>query len=153
MIDAKADGGWSVLDAEDDLIARPYSASGTADEQSGIRIEDSSGRRVAVLKNAYGSLAQISPDARWLNMDADEPTIYDLRTAKRVPIDIDGRFFGVGYEWLDEDTVAVLAARTETSPVELLSCDVPSGACTVTVDDLGTFQEGRFLIPVGESIG
>lgn len=107
-----------------------------------------------MLPHVYGSMGVFSPDARYYSSDADEPEVHDARTGRRIDFDLGGRTFATGYEWLDDETLAMLAAKGENGPVELLSCAVPEGSCTSVVDDLGTFEEllGHFQLPVGEAI-
>lgn len=93
------------------------------------------------ITSVHGHLASFSPDARWVSFDADEPRVHDVATGDQVDIELDGRVFGTGYEWLDDDSLAVIASRHEVGPVELLVCDVPSGACGVVAPDLGSFDE------------
>jgi hypothetical protein len=95
--------------------------------------------------------AVFSPDGRYVSFDADEPTVVDARTGRRVAIDIDGRAFGVGYEWLDDHTIVLAASRTEQGPLELLTCEVPGGACAQVVGDLGRFAdiEGKLAVANG----
>jgi len=102
-----------------------------------------------------GHLAWFSPDARWITFDADEPRVFDAGTGEQVEIDIDGRIFGVGYEWLDKDSLAVMASRGENGPIEMLVCEVPEGTCDVVVPDLGSFDgviERGFALPNGTEI-
>lgn len=103
----------------------------------------------------YGSdIVTFSTDGRYLSYNDDVTRIADTRTGKRMPIDVDGRVFATGYEWLDTDTVVVIAGRTEEGPLELLACDVLGGACEVAADDIGSFAEveGDFQIPVGSHL-
>ncbi|HWI44355.1 MAG TPA: hypothetical protein VNS81_12110 [Nocardioides sp.] len=93
------------------------------------------------LKGAYGGRAVFSPDGRWVGVDADDIEVWDVATATKIAFDVDGRDFAAVYEWLDADTVAAIAVRdvadsgdTGTSPYELLTCEVPSGACAKVLD-------------------
>lgn len=151
VIDPKDRDAWSVAGAEDGLVARPQFAAGDDDDVAGLRIEDGAGEDVAFLEDAFGDIAYLSPDVRWVSIEGDQPEVYDVRTSERVPIDLAGRsYFGVGYEWIDEDTMVVLAARTETSPAEILTCRLPTGACG-QVTELEPFDElvGDFVLPGG----
>jgi hypothetical protein len=121
------DGG-----AEGDLITRPDGG-------------------VVTLKQAYTSSAVFSPDARWVSIDADEPKVFDTTTGQQVDIDVDGRVFATGFEWLAPDTLVMIASKNETGPVELLTCTVTAGTCESTVPDLGSFADlaASFALPVG----
>lgn len=144
VIDPKDRDSWSVAGAEDDLVALPQ-----YDGDGGLRIEDRAGEEVAFLAGAFGDLALVSPGARWVSMEGDQPEVYDVRTEQRVPIDLD-YYFGVGHEWLDEDTLVVFAAHTKTSPAQILTCEVPAGSCT-PVAELEPMDQlvGSFAIPGG----
>lgn len=84
--------------------------------------------------------------------DADEMAVYDTATRADVTPDTKGYAFVAGYDWLDDDTVLMLGLESpdESEPIDILRCDVPSGGCTVAVDEAATFP--GFAIPVGESI-
>lgn len=107
------------------------------------------------ITSVEGFLASFSPDGRWISFDADEPRVFDAATGERVAIDLEGRVFGAGYEWLDDDSLAVIASRDESGPIELLVCQVPAGSCDVAAPDLGSFDRAidvGFALPSGEVI-
>jgi len=106
---------------------------------------------VVTLHQAYGDTATFSPDARWVSIDADEPKVFDTTTGQQVDIDVAGRVFATGFEWLAPDTLVMIASKNETGPVELLTCTVPAGTCASTVPDLGSFADlaASFALPVG----
>lgn len=143
VIDPGAREGSFIAGVEDGQIA-------FVDGAGDLRVGRSA-RTAPVLTQMSGSTAAFSPDARYLSLDADEPTVYEVGSGRRVPIDIDGRVFGAGYEWLDASTLVLIASRTEVGPAELLTCAVPRGGCTQVVADLGTFAEleGRIALPHG----
>lgn len=130
------------LAAEDRVLARA--------DQSGVTVTRPGADDLTV--RAAG-LPQLSPDARWLSVQLDLPSIFDARTGAPVPIDVGERALGVVYAWLDADTALLVAARSEEddAPVELLTCEVPDGTCAVSAS-LGTMSdfEERFLLPVGQ---
>ncbi len=141
VVDAGARNGFDLVGVGSGVIATPAGDRGTALRGAG---------RDLVLRNVYTSEARFSPDARWVALDADEPTIFDARTAEQVAIDLDV-WFGTGIEWLDDDTVVMLTAEAEDAPVDLVTCQVPSGACEVAVGSLATFEElaNGYALPVG----
>ena len=103
---------------------------------------------------ARDSATRFSPDARYVSVEGDEPLVYDVATGRRVPIDVDGREFAAGYEWLGPDALALVASRSaEHGPFELLTCKASTGACTQVVADLGIGSvdqaEGRVAVPDG----
>ncbi|MGZ8744391.1 MAG: hypothetical protein ACXWXO_15855 [Nocardioides sp.] len=146
VVDAGARNGFDIMDVEDGLIAFNAADDGTA-------LGRTRGDAV-LLPDAYGSMGSFSPDAAFYTADADEPQVYATATGEQVQLDLGGYAFATGVGWVDDSTVVVLAAQTEQSSVELLTCALPSGACTAYVDDLGTFEEitGSFQLPVGETI-
>ena len=143
VIDATARNGFDILAVEDGVIAFNAGDAGTTVGTS---------RDTAVtLPDAYGSLAVFSPAATWVSVDADDPQVYEVRTGQRVDLDIDGRWFATGYEWLDEETLAVIAARDESSDYELLTCSAVTGRCETAVPDAGKVGAEDFVLPVGET--
>ena len=144
VVDPDARNGFDISDAEDGIIAFSGDRGtvlGTAPGE-GVRLAD-----------AHGSAGAFSPDARWFSADADEPQVYDARSGDPVRLDLD-RGFATGYEWLDDDTLVVIAARTEASPVELLTCEIPAGDCE-RVAELPPFDKLAvgFALPVGQPTG
>jgi hypothetical protein len=143
-----APSGAEVMAAEDGVII-----SDTGDGDGGadgdlVRRPDGT---VVTLHQAYTSSATFSPDARWVSIDADEPKVFDTTTGQQVDIDVAGRVFATGFEWLAPDTLVMIASRNESGPVELLTCTVPAGTCASTVPDLGSFADliPAFAFPVG----
>ncbi|KRC48762.1 MULTISPECIES: hypothetical protein [unclassified Nocardioides] len=101
-----------------------------------------------------GTTAVLSPDGRRVSFDADELRVHNVATGDEERIDVDGRSFAAGFEWLGNDTLAVIASR-DGSMAELLACTVSSGRCREVVADVGTFDElteGSFALPVGEPV-
>jgi len=139
--------GSRVIDVEDGTFA---SVTGTG---SVVGAEPGDG---VPLEGAYGQVGTLSPGGRYFSSEGDEQAVFDTATGARVTLDLDQRF-ATGYEWLDESTLAVLAAdRPATgATAQLLTCTVPDGACSVVEDDLGSFAEleGHFALPTGEYAG
>lgn len=135
-----------VADVEDDLVA--------ARTDAGISVRTTAGRELRMLSDFYGELGSFSQDARFFTNDADEPQVFDLAAGERRELDVAGRAFATGYEWLGSGTLAVIAAEeaSDTSTAELLVCEVPSGSCEA-VAALGTFEEiaDTLVLPVGEA--
>lgn len=137
------DQGYTVAGAKDGQLA-------LVNRHGGLRVGRTP-QTARPLGNMPGQAAVFSPDAHYLSLDADEPTVYDVASGQRVPIDVGGREFGAGYEWLDAHTLVLIASRTSEGPAELLRCTVPRGTCEQVVADLGTFAEleGRIALPNG----
>lgn len=64
-----------------------------------------------------------------------------------------GFAFAAPYQWLDSDTMAVLAVPTadEDGPISLLTCRVSTNACQVATWDMGTY--GEVAVPDGRALG
>lgn len=80
----------------------------------------------------------VSPDGRWVTSLAS-PSVVEVRTGRELPLDHRGPSDTVPYEWLDADTVAVLSERAEDDghgALDLLTCEVPSGQCTIVEEGL-----------------
>jgi hypothetical protein len=94
----------------------------------------------------------LSPDGRYLGAEEeDDIRVYDVASGADVTPDL-GRYpFAVAYGWVDLDTAMVLGIENlqgETFDVDLLSCDVPTGACTVAGEtEVG---EHGLVLPVGD---
>lgn len=138
--------GTHLGDLEDDLL--------TVSGDRGAVIRTIEGAPVLAPTDSYADLGYLSPDARYYTWDADEPQVYDVRSGERVALDVGGRSFATGFDWLGVDTLAVLAAQHDGAAAELLVCRVPSGECSPSAR-LGTFAEieGRLVLPVGIPIG
>ena len=107
------------------------------------------------LATAYGSVGALSPDGRYYSSEGDEQAVFDTTTGEQVRLDLEQRF-ATGYEWLDDSTLAVLAAARPQmdATAQLVTCSVPDGACQVVVEDLGTFDELEgFALPTGDDAG
>lgn len=125
----------------------------------GVRVGTSRADAV-VMPNLHGGSAVFSPGGRWVSVDADQMEVRDVRTGKRVPLDVGGRDFATGYEWLDEDTIAAIAIRdveesgeTGDSSVELMICEVLQATCTAEAD-LGPMDAFRkkAVLSFGEAL-
>lgn len=99
----------------------------------------------------YGDLA---PDGRhWFTDENDEFAVFDSATGQRQDPAHPGYAFAAPYQWLDDDTMAVIALKGTSGddPVSLLTCHVSTNDCQVTVPDVGHY--GDFAVPVGEVVG
>jgi len=113
------------------------------------------GPRPVTLADALATTAQLSPDARFLIVDTTVAArVFDTATGRQVPLPLaEGET--TGYEWLDDDTLAVLQLPTPASHYRLLTCSVSTLDCEVAVPDLGDGKdEGGngvdFALPTGE---
>lgn len=147
VIDANARNGFGISDVENGVFAF------TTENGTFVGPSRSDGIE---LPQTYGGFGAFSPDARYYSSEGDAPEVFDATTGEQVTLDLDGRQFGTGYEWLDDQTLVVLAAEKARmdSMAELLTCTVPDGACEF-VTELGTFEDiaGVIALPGGESTG
>ncbi len=149
VIDADATNGFDINGVENGLIA----FTGEEDDASAGELMIGATRTDAIaMQGSWSNEAVFSPDARWVSIDADEPMVYAVSTGERVAIDIDGRAFAAGFEWLDDDTLVMAASRRLVGPLELLTCEIPAGTCAQAVGDLGTFDELEGEIAVANGI-
>lgn len=140
VVDAEARNGFAIAAAENSVLAFPG---------DGTLIGPSPDRSVR-LPEVYGSIGAFSPGALYYSSDADEPSVWDLTSRERV--DVPGLAdygFAAGFSWLDEATLVFIAmADPEGDRIELVSCEIPVGACE-TATEFGTGE--TFRIPVGTS--
>lgn len=148
VIDANARNGFDIKGVENGVVA--FAVDNQEDVGTILRSPDGG---TIDLAPGWGGPAYFSPDGRWVALEGDKPEIYDATTGERVSIDIGGRPFGTEAEWLDNDTVVVGAAQKLVGPLQLLTCEVPAGTCSVVVPDLGMFDDlqGRLAVANGET--
>ena len=142
VIDADARNGFDIGGVANGLVA----FSGGQSLKIGRTPEDAT-----VIPGTWGSDVAFSPDARWVSIDADEPMVFDVRTGEQVRMDVGGRPFATGFEWLDDHTLVMAASPKMVGPLQLLTCQVPAGTCEVSVPDLGMFDdiEGKIAVANG----
>jgi len=154
VLEPRPAGWYRIKGAEDGLVAfeAPTGDSSEAGTSTVIGASPTDGVGLAP---GWGGPAYFSPDGRWVSLEGDEPAVYDTATGEQVAIDVGDRPFATGAEWLDDDTLMTLAASRNVGPLEVLTCEVPSGTCTVTVPDLGLFEdlEGRIAFADGMATG
>lgn len=110
-----------------------------------------SGAEPVEIRRPFGDLAVLSPDGRRVSFDADELRVHDVLTGREETIDVGGRSFAAGFEWLGNDALAVIASEDGVT-AQLLACTVSTGDCRQVAGDLGTFDEltaGGFALPAG----
>lgn len=117
-----------ISNVEDGMLVRLVETDPGAD--LGSEVVDLDG--TAVLPYRKGRFVGIiSPDGRWVTGGGED--IVELGTGERLRLDT-GMSDGGVYEWLDADTVAVLGE--DGDDLALLTCEIPSGTCTVADDDI-----------------
>lgn len=107
----------------------------------GSEVVDRNGKVVLpVKKDRY--FGAISPGARWITTDG--PVVVELGSGRQFPLQIGSSRDVLAYEWLDGDTVA--AFRENDDAVDLLTCEVETGACTVAAEGLPA-MDGELVVP------
>uniref|UniRef100_UPI0016012303 hypothetical protein n=1 Tax=Nocardioides stalactiti TaxID=2755356 RepID=UPI0016012303 len=92
-----------------------------------------------------GTVGALSPDGRWV-ASLDSALVWDVRSGTRVDLATGAPLDAIGYEWLDEDSLMVLAEiQDDDTALRLMRCEVPSGDCmdVTTVD----FSGDRLALP------
>jgi hypothetical protein len=111
---------------------------------------DLTGLATQVKNVDYGDLA---PDGRhWFTDENDEFAVYDSATGRRQDPAHPGFEFAAPYQWLNDDTMAVIAVpdADKGGPVSLLTCRVSTDDCRVAAADIGNY--GDFAVPVGAEV-
>lgn len=106
----------------------------------GSEVVDPDGKVVLPLEDGR-FLGAVSPGGRWVTSDG--PVVVELATGESYPLQLEGSD-ALAYEWLDRDTVA--AFREDSDVVDLLTCEVETGVCTVVADGLPA-TEGELVVP------
>lgn len=104
---------------------------------------------------ALSSNGLLSPAGDFLGAEVeDNIAVYDTTTGADVTPALPGYPFAVVMGWVDEDTAAVFAIKRlgdDTAyPFDMLSCDVPSGDCTVVSRGTAPADAESLVIPVGD---
>ncbi len=133
-----------VLDASGDLVAIDTNGQGVVFSDAGS---------TTVVPQTYSSDGTFSPDGAWFSGDADETDVFDTTTLERLSFD-SPTFFATGYEWLDDETLVMIASESKGSPAQLLTCAVPEGTCetTVELDTFEAMEQRGFVFPFGEPV-
>lgn len=97
----------------------------------------------------------LSPDGRYLGAEEnDNIAVYDTTTGADVTPPLSRYPFAVVTGWADHDTAAVFAIKRlddDTAyPFDVLSCDVPSGDCTVVGQGTAPVNPESLVIPTGD---
>ncbi len=139
-----ADTDRAVIDAESGVLLRKV-------DGMGVVVND--GREITF---ALDSFANLSPDGAVVTAESNDVGILvDTATGDRIPFET-GRDWAMPFQWLDDDTVAVLAVDIVEgggddagNPV-LTTCSVRSGSC----DPEGVAVEAlRMELPIGVHFG
>lgn len=143
---APADERVDLLDVRGDVAL-------TSDD--GLRVGPIGGTPVPVPGAELSSFGELSPTAEFVSTDGEKLVVLrpdGTDVTPTMPAGYGG--FGTGYGWVDDDTLAVVAGvgpSDQPTDAALLTCEVPSGECTVVVENAGAFDDG-FQLPVGISL-
>lgn len=156
-LDLRGTVATDLATGESDVIAPPAAMSWIGDVTVGLRVglvEDDGGADLGTdLRDRDGRVllpasddrfyGVVSPDGRWVT--TADGTVVEVATGEEYSVAAAVRADALfAYDWMDGDTAVVLAERGDA--VELLTCDVPSGACsTVTTIEL----TDDLVLPVG----
>lgn len=144
------------------VLAEGVLASGLADVSNGFFLRTrGNDRGMVVGRSMTGSDSSaadfssgtLSPDgSHWFSDWADQFAVVDSATGKRQDPPHDGFLFAAPYQWLDDDTIAVLAmTRTvDTAPISLLTCHVSTNDCEVTARAVGSYPD--VALPLGQDL-
>ena len=109
-----------------------------------------------VLTATFVRDVDFSPDTRWISVStANDTWVIDSDSGRRVELPLTD-VSTMGYEWLDDDTLAVLALPVPDAHYRLLTCSLSTQACDVAVADLGEGAHelaggAQFALPIGET--
>ncbi|HEY3530968.1 MAG TPA: hypothetical protein VGK78_17620 [Nocardioides sp.] len=134
------DGGMAVTTAN--LLPWPI-----GDQKGWKPGGDLAGLRPQVPNVDRGDLA---PDGKhWFTDENDEFAVFDSATGQRQDPAHPGYAFAAPYQWLGDDTMAVLALKdtSDSGPISLLTCHVSTNDCHVTASDVGHLSD--VTLPTG----
>lgn len=143
--------GRNFVAAKGDLVARTDHGAVAGGDGNALVVGPVGGDPVSIPGGAADG-AVFSPDGRWISVFSDGMSVHDTATGEAVAIDAGGYAHGLGYDWLDTDTLLAIAGTEAGDEVVLFQCEIPAGTCD-EVAPLGGFEEGElFAISFGESI-
>lgn len=145
-----ADDPTLVIAAENGLIVTWIETKSGAD--IGTDVVDGGGH--VVLGHEGGrTVGALSPDGTWA-AGLGSGLVWEVGTGRQVALDTGGPGDAAGYDWLDDDTLMVVAEGSHDA-VRLLECEVPTGSCaevtqldvsseTVALPSFGLFSAMQF---------
>ena len=138
-------GGETFIDARGGSIARYRDGVEAGPSWDDVTPLEADGRPL------LQSRGQLSPDGSAFAPDADTIRVVGLDGTDETPdVGSEYAFFSTVYQWLDDDTVAVIAASADDERFALLRCVLSTGTCRTEVPDLGA--QRPFALPTGEAL-
>ncbi len=151
----EADGSeHSIVDVANGMIAyRSGTEAGSPGDQP-LMVGTSMSTGVPIeTQDLHGYL---SPDgSRMVVEHHDTYTVFDTSTGKAIAGSTAGYSFSAGVQWLDDDTVMVVAMKgpqqqDDLVPLHILACTVSTDTCKIAVP--GTVSFPDLALPVGEDL-
>lgn len=144
------------MDVEGDLVAYLLEDAGGGDLGIEVGRLDGEGDTLRIgSENAGGAI--FSPDGTLLSASDSHVGVYDTATGEALDIGAAGELEGFGFEWLDGDTLMVMAeSEVDSDVLEVLACEIPAGDCTelLSIDDVSQlFSLGNSELLWGTSFG
>ncbi|GEP37276.1 hypothetical protein NPS01_09390 [Nocardioides psychrotolerans] len=142
VVDARAVNGFDLIDVQAGVLAF-YG-------QEGVELGETRGtaRPLPGVLEGSGVLSPLAtsyaPDSEWVKVVNRDGTDLSPSIPTRY-------FFSTVYEWVDEETVRVIALESEEASADLFSCSIATSSCTLLIDGAGV--EGELQLPVGEVLG
>lgn len=125
------------MDVEGDLVASLLEDAGGAD--LGVRVSPLDGEGDGVqIRSDGGGGAVFSPGGTWLSVSGEHLGVHETATGKALDIGAAGELEGFGFDWVDGDTLMVIAeSEVDNEVLQLFACEIPAGDCTelLTIDD------------------
>jgi hypothetical protein len=140
VVDGDAANGFDLVDVQDGVLV----LSGDEGIEVGTSVEDA-----RPLGNIMEGSGRLSPSATRYAPDAETLTVVGVGDGADVSPRLEGYYFSTAYEWVDDDTVHVIAQEDEESALDLLACTVPAGTCELLVDG----APDGLQLPVGWALG
>lgn len=158
VVDSRGVAAWRTTDGRVDVLD-PDPGAEVMDAESGVLVRSLPRENRALLTREGRTIelstrefARLSPDGRLVAIENnDVGVVVDAVTGERLPFR-HGHEWAVGYEWLDDTTLAVMAfdGLEEDGAAEavLTSCDAVSGTCEQPGRSVPS-GFGDFQLPIG----
>lgn len=131
-----------IVAAEDGLTVRWIEDGSGGD--LGTDVVDADGK-VLLGHESRRTVGALSPDGVWA-AGLEDGSVWEVATGDQVTLDTGSSGDAIGYEWLDDDTLMVLAEIPDVDEsIRLMRCEVPAGTCA-DVTELD-FSKGRIALP------